>query len=150
MGDSIGQVKVLVITISGYAVGQLLFSYSTTIWQILPARLLAGIFSGGCTVCLMAYVSDAAEPEECGKHMAICAALTSAGTAIGYLVGGVLGDISVQTTFLGQFVLLCLSALGMGLTLLDGTCYHKRQVNIVHAINPLSVFTDSKLFFTKA
>jgi len=147
VGDSIGRVKTLVITITFYAFGQLMFLYSTTIWQILTARMISGVFSGGCTVCLMAYVADVAEPNRCGKHMAICAALTSAAIAVGYLVGGILGDISVRTAFLSQFALLCLSAFGMGVLLLDGTYYQKHKVNLVHAVNPFSVFTDSRALF---
>jgi len=147
VGDSIGRVKTLVITIFGYAVGQLMFLYSMSIWQILVARMLAGIFSGGCTVSLMAYVADTAEPKKCGREMAVCAALTSAGIAIGYLVGGLLGDISVRAAFLSQFFLLCLSGAGMGLTLLDGSYYKKHKVNFAHAVNPLSVFSDSRAEF---
>lgn len=146
-GDSIGRVKTLVITITGYAFGQLMFLNSTNIWQILVARMIAGVFSGGCTVSLMAYVADTADPDRCGGHMAICAALTSAAIAVGYLVGGLLGDISVRTAFLTQFAMLCLSALGMGVLLLDGDHYQKHKLHLMHAINPFSVFTDNKARF---
>ena len=144
VGDSIGRVKTLVITIFGYAAGQLMFLFGTSVWQILVARMVAGVFSGGCTVSLMAYVADTAEPKRCGREMAVCAALTSAGIAVGYLVGGLLGDISVRTAFLSQFTLLCMSALGMGLTLLDGSYYERRKLNLARAMNPLSVFSDSR------
>lgn len=149
LGDSRGRVKILSITIFGYAVGQLLFLFGTNIWQILLARAVAGIFSGGCTVSLMAYVADTAEPEQCGKHMAVCGALTSAGVCIGYLVGGLMGDISVETAFWAQFVLLISSALGMLLLLKDGNHYQIHKIRFTKAINPLSVFTDSRKQFTK-
>lgn len=148
MGDGIGRVKTLVITIAGYAFGQLMFFYSTTIWQILVARMIAGVFSGGCTVSLMAYVADTADPDQCGKHMAICAALTSAAIAVGYLVGGLLGDIAVRVAFLSQVGVLCLSSAGMGLFLLDGAHYRRQRINISRAANPFSVFTDSRELFS--
>ena len=144
VSDSIGRVRTMVITMLGYAGGQLLFLYGTTIPQILLARLAAGMFSGGCTVCFMAYVADVSEPERCGRFMAVCAALTSAGTAAGYLVGGVLGDRSVHLAFWVQFVLLCLAAAGMGVLLRDGSFYEKRHLHLARAINPLSAFSDAR------
>ena len=149
VGDRIGRVNTLFITILGYAVGQLLFLFSTEIWQILIARMIAGVFSGGVTVCFMAYVADTAQPEQCGRAMAICAALTSAGTSIGYLAGGLLGDFSVAMSFWGQFAVLCVSAFGMGLLLKDGDYYTKRPVSFAQAFNPLSVFSRGKGHFTK-
>lgn len=150
MGDSRGRVKTLVITVLGYSLGQLLFMLSTRPWHIIIARLISGTFTGGATVCLMAYVADAAKPAECGRYMAVSAALTSAATAMGYLCGGLLGDISVRTAFLGQVILLAVTALGMGLFLAEGENYTRRKVDVQRAMNPLSVFLENKALLNKA
>lgn len=149
VGDRVGRVRTLFITILGYAAGQILFLFGSTIWQILLARMVAGVFSGGVTVCFMAYVADTAAPEHCGRAMAVSAALTSAGTAIGYLAGGVLGDLSVAASFWGQFVILCVTALGVLLLLADGEHYISKKVSFAQALNPLSVFSRGKGHFTK-
>lgn len=148
VGDSKGRVRTLVITILGYAGGQLLFLYAGTIPLLLAARLIAGLFAGGCTVCFMAYVADVAAPEACGRHMAVCAALTSAGTAAGYLVGGVLGDISVSAAFLSQFGLLCLDGVLIALFLADGPNYTRQPLRLAKAMNPLSAFSDAGSMMT--
>lgn len=148
MGDNRSRVKTMGLTVFLYALGQFFFLKSRSIWQILLARLFAGAFSGGATVCFMAYVADCAEGERCGNGMAICAALTSAATSTGYLVGGVLGDISVETAFHGQILLLCLSAAGMLLTLKEGPYFVRGSGNIWKALNPFSVFTNSRAMFT--
>lgn len=148
MGDNRSRVKTMGVTVLLYALGQVFFLKSKSIWQILLARLFAGAFSGGATVCFMAYVADCSEGENCGNGMAICAALTSAATAIGYLIGGVLGDISVETAFYGQILLLCLSAVGMLLTLTEGPFYVRGNGNVWKALNPFSVFTNSQNMFT--
>lgn len=149
VGDWIGRVRTMFLSILGYAAGQLMFLFAATIWQILLARMVAGVFSGGVTVCFMAYVADTAAPERCGRAMAVSAALTSAGTAIGYLAGGVLGDLSVAASFWGQFVILCVSALGVVLLLKDGAYYVKKSVSFAQALNSLSVFSVGKGHFTK-
>lgn len=141
--DSFGRIRTMTAAILGYAGGQLLFLYSTTIPQLILARLIAGLFSGGCTVCFMAYVADVSEPARQGRSMAVCAALTSAGTAAGYLAGGVLGNRTVQPAFLAQFGLLCLTAAGVGLLLQDGPHYEKRHLHLARAVNPLSAFLDA-------
>lgn len=142
VGDSVGRVRTLAITTLGYAVGQLLFLTGTTVPGILLARLTAGLFSGGCTVSFMAYVADASEPAQLGRHMALCAALTSAGIAAGYLLGGVLGDFSVKAVFWVQFISLCaLSALTFFL-LRDGMGYQKQPLRLARALNPFSAFSD--------
>ena len=150
VGDLYSRVKTMSLTIVLYAVGQFLFLRSTTAWQILLARLFSGAFSGGTTVCLMAYGADAVGEEHCGRQMAICAAMTSAGTAAGYLVGGVLGDISVETAFLWQIALLVLSALGMLLFLKDGACYHRSSGGLLASLDPLCPFRRQSVFFSSA
>lgn len=148
VGDSVGRVRALTIASLGYAMGQLLFLNSTTVLGILLARLAAGLFSGGCTVCFMAYVADVSEPEQMGRYMALCAALTSAGVAAGYLLGGVLGDISIPAVFMTQFSLLCLTGLLSYGVLKDGARYERRPLRLSLALNPFSAFADAGRFIT--
>lgn len=144
VGDAAGRVKTMFITTVGYAAGQLLFLTGTTVPGILAARLAAGIFGGGCTVCFMAYVADVSEPEQVGRRMAVCAALTSAGIAAGYLLGGVLGDFSVRAAFIVQCAILCIAAVLTLLFLRDGEGYRRRPLRLSAALNPFSAFVDAR------
>ena len=150
VGDSIGRIRALTIASLGYAGGQLLFLNSTTVAGILLARLTAGLFSGGCTVCFMAYVADVSEPGRMGRYMALCAALTSAGVAAGYLLGGVLGDFSIGVVFLTQFGILCLTGLLSFAVLKDGAGYERRPLRLSLALNPFSALADAGRFITPA
>ena len=90
----------------GYVVGQLAFLLSGSVPTILLARMLSGLFAAGTTVNFMAYIADVSPAGQLGRNMSVCAAVTSAGTAAGYLVGGVIGDLSVHGTFLAQIAIL--------------------------------------------
>ena len=99
MSDSVGKVPVMVIGCVGYAIGQLLFSVSTTIPTILLARMFSGIFCNATIICALAYIADNARDEERSSLLAWQAALIAVFSALGYLIGGVLGDISIPMAF---------------------------------------------------
>ena len=118
--------------------GQLAFLLSGSVPTILLARMLSGLFAAGTTVNFMAYIADVSPAGQLGRNMSVCAAVTSAGTAAGYLVGGVIGDLSVHGTFLAQIAILCTVAAGIGLLLRDGPAYQKQPLALKRAANPFS------------
>ena len=99
VSDSVGKVPVMVIGCAGYAIGQLLFSVSTTIPTILLARMFSGVFCNATIICALAYISDNASARERSSLLAWQAALIAVFSALGYLIGGVLGDISIPMAF---------------------------------------------------
>ena len=148
LGDSVGRVRVLVFSTLGYAVGQLAFLLSGSVPTILLARMLSGLFAAGTTVNFMAYIADVSPAGQLGRNMSVCAAVTSAGTAAGYLVGGVIGDLSVHGTFLAQIAILCTVAAGIGLLLRDGPAYQKQPLALKRAANPFSAFLEARGLLT--
>lgn len=148
MGDSTGRVRILALTTLGYAVGQLAFLFADSVTAILLARVLSGVFAAGTTVNFMAYIADVSPAAHLGRNMSVCAAVTSAGTAAGYLAGGVVGDFSITTTFLVQILLLCAVAAGLFLLLRDGPHYHRQALALKKALNPLSAFSESRSLLT--
>ena len=100
---------VLLISNLGYAAGQWLFAISTTVETILAARLIAGFFVGGVSVCVLTYVINCSPMGTRAKDLTIVATLTTVFAAFGYMVGGVLGAYSIPFTFALQVVLLCVS-----------------------------------------
>ena len=150
VGDSIGRVKTIGITTFGYALGQVFFLFSSNIPMLIFARMFAGAFSGGYLVSFMAYVADISEENVCSRNMTYYAALTMAGTSCGYLVGGVLGDISVYVSIIGQILVLISTGLLFLLLMKDGENYQKQTVNLREAANPFASFLRAGKLITPA
>lgn len=104
--DRHGRRPVLLIGTAMYACSQFLFSRATTVPLLLLARLCGGIGSAGYLTGSLAYVVDVSDAQNRGRSLAIFTALTSISASFGYLTGGLLGTISVRTTFSVQLTLL--------------------------------------------
>ena len=115
--DQKGRARVLSIMSVGYSIGQLFFSWSTTIWVLVPVRFITGFFACANTVCSMSYVTDITTPDNRTRYMSYLAAAITVSGAVGYLFGGVLGDISIPLAFGVQVVLMLLLGVGIWLFL---------------------------------
>ena len=150
MGDRKGRVPMLALGLVGYAVCQFLFSYATTVWQVVLVRFVSGLFSSTSGVSAMAYIVDGTTPEQRSRYMSYYAAANSTGACAGFFVGGVLGDFSIKMGFLVQAGWLLLCALSVLLLCKD---YHQgdtsRPVRLAE-INPFRAFIDAKYFLTPA
>lgn len=115
--DQKGRARVLSIMSVGYGIGQLFFSWSTTIWVLVPVRFITGFFACANTVCSMSYVTDITTPDNRTRYMSYLAAAITVSGAVGYLFGGVLGDISIPLAFGVQVALMLLLGVGIWLFL---------------------------------
>lgn len=115
--DQKGRARVLSIMSVGYGIGQLFFCWSTTIWVLVPVRFITGFFACANTVCSMSYVTDITTPDNRTRYMSYLAAAITVSGAVGYLFGGVLGDISIPLAFGVQVVLMLLLGVGIWLFL---------------------------------
>ena len=96
-GDRYGYVKGLSVACFGYTCGQLVFSQANGPELVLLGRFIAGGFLSGHAVNVMAYLAtDAEDNQSKAKYMALFAALTSVGAALGYFIGGFLGDFALN------------------------------------------------------
>lgn len=150
LSDQSGRVPMFAVGCVGYAVSQYLFCIAGTSVPIVIARLLGGIFAAPMSVCSLAYLVDVTQPGERGKFMSYYAAVTSVCAAGGYLLGGVLGDVSVVLGFAVQIALLFLAAAGILLQVRDAGCSekHQRQKVRFSEINPFSAMIDAKKVLT--
>lgn len=99
LADYVQSRTILLICNLGYALGQILFSLGTTEVTIMMARFVSGFFVGGVNVCMLTYTVNMSAPEQRGSHLTIQAtAVTVAGT-FGYMIGGILGEVSVNLAF---------------------------------------------------
>ncbi len=143
----------LLICCSGYGIAQIWFAYATTELMIVLARMFAGLFTGGIFVSFLTYIVNMAKPEDQAKYLTINATVKSVAGAFGYMVGGLLGEVSVKLAFLVQagtllavavgFFLICESDSSQGLGEVSGQ-------QLVREANPFKAFLDSREFMCTA
>ncbi|MEE0959271.1 MAG: MFS transporter [Lachnospiraceae bacterium] len=117
--DVIGRVKIMFIGCIGYSVGQFLFSIAYNIPTVVIARLFSGIFCNATIICSMAYMVDNIEVKSRSRFMSYMAALSAVFSATGYLLGGILADISIRLAFNIQCIILLTAGMLMWLFIQD-------------------------------
>ena len=142
----------LLICCLGYGAAQLGFAYATSQVQILFVRALAGVFIGGVFVSLLTYVVNTAKLEDQAKYLTYSATIHSVFGAFGYLVGGLIGEFSIQAAFLLQAVTPIAAGLIFRLFCLpDAVTAEKVPAKqILKESNPLQAFFDAKHFMNTA
>ena len=138
----------LCICCVGYGLAQLGFACSTTELTVLIFRLLAGVFVGGIFVGMLTYIVNIAKPEDQGKYLTVSAIINAVAGAFGYLIGGLIGEFSIQLTFWVQSASLCIA--GVAFLLI---CQNDAQPGekpsakqLLVQANPLQAFLDCKYF----
>lgn len=94
--------KILLISLLGYAFGQFLFMNASSELEIIVARLIAGIFTGGFMVGQLNFIVDHTDEQERGRVLSTYTILIVAAATAGYFIGGLLGDISIKIPFMIQ------------------------------------------------
>lgn len=141
----------LLVCCCGYGIAQVWFAYSTTEFQIILARMFAGLFTGGVFVSFLTYVVGTSRPEDQGKHLTITATIQSVASAFGYMIGGFLGEISVTLAFMVQAVtLLAVGAMFFFICKSEGDSGFKdiSVGQLVREANPFQAFIDSRTFMS--
>ena len=139
---------VMLVCCVGYGVGQLLFVSCQSALQVVLARSFTGIFVGGVLVAQLTYVVGATPDENLrARYLVIQATVDAVANAVGYFIGGVLGEISVQAAVLAQTGTL--AACGVLFML---TCQNDRKANaapvrgkaFLREVNPFAAFLQGK------
>jgi DHA1 family multidrug resistance protein-like MFS transporter len=144
MGDSLGHSRIFAVTIPLYAISQMSFGLSTTIFMTTLSRLFCGFFSAGTLVASMAYVINVTDQENRGRYMSYYAAINSVCSAFGYFIGGVLGNKSIFMVFVLQTVALIISGSLAYFKLEDPVRNKYTYASRTSSINPFKSFTDMK------
>ena len=143
MADRIGPNKAICICFIGYGFGQFYFFFlAKTVFHIALARMFAGIFIGGIGVSQILYVLENTESENKGQILATMATVHAIFSAFGYLVGGVMGDISLVMTLALEVAGLWMLALLHFLFLKDKERENKESDmrELLKEANPLKAF----------
>ncbi len=141
----------LLVCCCGYGVGQIMFGLAKTELMIILARIFAGVFTGGIFVSFLTYVVNVSPEEHRATNLMITATIQSVASAFGYLIGGILGEISIFLTFMVQAGTL----IGVGILFFfvvkkDNSLSVKdiAPAQFAREANPFSAFLDSRKFMT--
>ncbi len=147
LSDAYGRGPILTITVLGSAVGQTILCFCCNAPTLILARGVTGCFNGGHLINSMAYFAEASGGEMRNRNLALHVTCSTLFSALGYLVGGLLGDISHGYTFALQIGLLTLCGVTL-LPLVGEPPRHKAAVT--QAPSPLEAFRSARAFMNPA
>ena len=149
---SISSRQTLLVCCTGYGVAQLGFALARTQMEILAVRVLAGIFVGGIFVSFLTYIINVSRPEDQAKYLTWSATIHAVFGAFGYLVGGVLGEISIRGTFYLQAPALTAAGILFRIACEPDNVAAERVPlkQILKDSNPMKAFADGRYFMNTA
>ena len=113
LADRIGGRLLLVRTVFGFALINLLCALATSIWQLAVLRLLMGTL-GGFTAVALALASLSAPPESLTRAIAMAQSTQILGLMVGPALGGLLADhFGIRAAFVGSSGLAIIAGLNM-------------------------------------
>ena len=86
LSDRVGRRPILVLSLAGSAASLLLCGLAGSLWLLLAARALAGLF-GGSIAAAQAYIADVTSPRERAKYMGLLGASIGLGFVFGPAIG---------------------------------------------------------------
>lgn len=153
IADSIGMKKIFRFVPFTYGIAQLLFGYTTNIWVMFLARLMAGFASGGTHSVALGYVGQLSKPEEKAKNLAKMSSAAIIGGAIGQKIGGIVGLNNPSNSFGLQFILGIIVSIFIQIFMIEIVSKNNNKKIDKKQLNPLSTFKyikeldkSSKLF----
>ncbi|MDL2234357.1 MFS transporter [Ruminococcaceae bacterium OttesenSCG-928-L11] len=141
----------LLICNLGYALGQFLFMMARTELHVGIARFVAGIFCGGCMVSMLTYIVNTSTEDNRGQALTVQATLQAVCSAFGFMIGGLLGEISVNTAFMAQVVALSTAGVLFFLVGENDATQERGALSgkvFFKEVNPFSAFLSSRKFMT--
>lgn len=95
LADRIGRKPVLLYSFAGLSVSPMLFGLSTSLWQMILFRCIAGVFSGS-TLVVRTMVAEQSSPATQAKAFSWHAFGGHVGIFLGPVIGGALANPAVQ------------------------------------------------------
>lgn len=93
LGDLIKRKYIVLIGLAGYGIAQGFFAYFSNEYLILIARFFAGFFYAAIMTSLLAYLQEDTDFKNKRTLISVFLALNVLGGSLGYLIGGLLGNV---------------------------------------------------------
>ena len=103
LSDRIGRRPVLLISLTGSAIGYLIFAFAHSLAILFVARIVAGIAAANIGTA-QAYIADITPPQDRAKGMGMIGAAFGLGFIFGPPMGGLLSDAGVSRGLHGNFL----------------------------------------------
>ena len=134
----------------GYAAGQVLFACARTGAAVLAGRVLAGAFVGGVFTACYNYTVNVSGAGRRARSLTILMTIQNACSAAGYLVGGLLGLVSVEFAFGVQCAALVAAGVLFRLLCADDTPFKPRPDRplALRDADPFAAFAGARRFMT--
>lgn len=143
LSDRFGRRPVLLISLAGLAVDQLLLATTDSLMMIFVGRTLAGAF-GGSFATAQAAMADMSAPEDRARSFGFVSAAFGAGFVLGPAIGGLLGEFGDRAPFYVSAV-LCAGNLLYGLTVFPETLPpDRRRAFVWRRANPLGALAVAR------
>ncbi|WP_252504538.1 MFS transporter [Sporosarcina sp. Marseille-Q4943] len=118
LSDRTGRKKLIMVGLIGFSLSFFLFSFFIeNLTMLYLSRVVGGIFSGALYTAVTGFVGDMTTEENRNKYMGLLGMSIGLGFIFGPAIGGVLGDISLQTPFIASGVLTLLLLVYAGIIL---------------------------------
>ena len=138
-----GRVKIIALTSIMYAIGQFCLLIATNEFFIYIGRAIAGTFVGGNTVGIISYIIDLSDDNNRGKNISISTAISTISGAIGFLIGGVIGNSNFKISLYVQIIWMALLGI-FTLLALKETYINKNYIS--KKSNPFNAFLNMKKY----
>ncbi len=146
--DKLGYPKSICIGMLMYACSALIF-YSSRYWYVIViGRFIGGAGVGGVLVPFMAYIMSLDAPSEDKNQLLVFySSFQSIGTSIGFLIGGLVGDINLGYAFFLQATTLTVAGILSYIYIKNPTSFTRNTQKLeLNEINPFSsIFNSLKL-----
>lgn len=115
LGDVIKRKYIVFIGLAGYGIAQGFFAYFSNEYLILIARFFAGFFYAAIITSLLAYLQEDRDFKNIRTLISIFLALNVLGASLGYLIGGLLGNVFEENVKIVIYIQMLFS---LGLSIL--------------------------------
>ncbi|MDJ0618542.1 MAG: MFS transporter [Calothrix sp. MO_192.B10] len=138
LSDRYGRRLVLLISVIGTGLADLVFGFANALWLLFAARLFDGMTGGNIAVA-QAYIADVSSPENRAKNFALIGAAFGIGFVIGPALGGWLSQMSLQAPAFVAGSLSLFSAI-WGFFILPESLPRERRLKGAIALQQLNPF----------
>ncbi len=148
VGDRMGYARSIVLGFIGYGLSAIVFSMATSWHLVVLGRFIGGLALGSVQVNSMAYLTSMDAPrEDKSRLLVLYASLASIGGAFGFLLGGLIGNISLYYSFYAQRGMLFLFAAVTFFFVREHPNFVKSEEKLTaREVNPFtSIIASSKL-----
>ncbi|MBB4826883.1 multidrug resistance protein [Sporosarcina luteola] len=109
LSDRTGRKKLIMVGLVGFSLSFFLFAlFIDNLTMLYISRVVGGIFSGALYTAVTGFVGDMTTEENRNQYMGFLGMSIGLGFIFGPALGGVLGDISLQTPFITSGILTLL------------------------------------------